>query len=539
MLKTIPIIKDYKDVSDYGIDDTSGDIVLNYNNGDVYTGNYDRLNDNYDYFIKSRDGTYVSYNNDGNITEISGSVFIEDMIIGIGNVNFYDDSIGNDLNTTYKGQIEQNQYNGRGEYKDIKNGITLKGTFKDNYFTHGFIVSNDNMYGNYEKTVLFTQPNSFLDLNDNTKVSIVYKSNGIRIITYEGNVKQITPFNFVPDKWGTRILYNKEGTKISKQYDGYFNKGFYDYIGKIIFYSDTSMNKMYVGQFSNGKIFVDGLVGDFYILDNDKRIYQLYRGAWLNKKRHSSVSFYKGLTDKFYNGSWVNDEKMMGVQLYNEIDKKYMYIGTFKNNKKGGDGLLILKRPNRDTREPNLKKYILQVGYFENGELKDGKEFIPNLREYEYKTNIDVNDNYTYSNRMIEGNKFIVENRGTGRVDDPTYIYYSNEKSMNIDQMFYMLDRLQEQHNMFMIQRPTVESYDSVIDFFKRSLKSYSDINTFISDVSLPINYYQHSLTGDVEIDMDGGRNRRKRTYKKNIRKVRNTKVKRRKYNKNRKNNLV
>ena len=122
MLKTIPDIQDYRNVSDYGIDDTSGDVVLNYNNGDVYTGNYDRLNDDYDHFIKSRDGTYVSYNDNGNITEISGNIFIQDMIMGIGNVNFYDDSVGDDLNTTYRGQIQENQYNGRGEYKDIKNG---------------------------------------------------------------------------------------------------------------------------------------------------------------------------------------------------------------------------------------------------------------------------------------------------------------------------------------------------------------------------------------------------------------------------------
>lgn len=541
MLKTIPDIQDYRNVSDYGIDDTSGDVVLNYNNGDVYTGNYDRLNDDYDHFIKSRDGTYVSYNNNGNITEISGNIFIQDMIMGIGNVNFYDDSVGDDLNTTYSGQIQENQYNGRGEYKDIKNEITLKGTFRDNYFTHGFIISNDNMYNvNYEKTVLFTQPNSFLNLNNNAKVTIIYKKNNIRIITYEGNVKEITPFNFVPDGLGTKIRYNSTGVEIIRKYDGYFKDGNYDNLGKKSWLKNSKVTHMYVGQFLNGKSFDNRLVGDYFIIDNDRRMYQLYRGSWLNNRRHSDISFAKTMSNKFYNGTWRNDKKVLGLQLYNEEDRKYMYMGRFENDRKHGNGLLILKRPYNSTMNPDLKKYILQVGYFENGRLKNGKEFIPNLREYDYAINSDVNDNYTYTNRMIEGNEFIVENRGTGRVDDPNYIYYSNdEENMTINDMFYMLDEMQQQHHMFMVQRPSVETYDSVINFSNMSLNNYSNINTFINDVSLPLNYYNNNLVNNRGVDVRGGKNKRKRSYKKNIRKVKNTKVKRIKINGSIKNRRV
>tara|TARA_Y100000813_G_C24145368_1_gene344516 strand:- start:445 stop:1614 length:1170 start_codon:yes stop_codon:yes gene_type:complete len=259
-------------------------------------------------------------------------------------------------------------YNGHGVYttnfsnndNDEFAKVTLNGTFENNQFVSGKILSKTR---GYMKVVSITNNNEnarieFLKLDSNYNVIEPH----VKLEFYLGNF-DIDPNTFEVTRTGNGILkrFNDDGSE-KNNYIGMFLNNRKNGYGALKY---RDRNVIYIGTFREDKFHG---IGEFITLFPNNSNVQYYKGHWNNHIRVGNNETFISQKDNMYTGVWENDLRKQGLTVYNSNDRKnrHFHVGKWNdNNKIGGKGILVYKNDN------DINNCIKEIGIF-NGTLIHG-----------------------------------------------------------------------------------------------------------------------------------------------------------------------
>ena len=358
-------------------------IIYNSNpTDDLYIGGIHQTSDNSGriIYLKHGAGLYLcnpTIDGESRMVHLIGDVFNMDTINGNGILKFFrnrynnqliDETTVEDVETVYHGDFRDGMYNGNGVYttnfsNDDNNAfakVTLTGTFENNQFVSGKILSKTRTY---MKVVTITNNNEnarieFLKLDNNYNIIEPH----VKLEFYLGNF-QLDPNTFEVTRTGNGILkrFNDDGSE-KNNYVGIFLNNRKNGYGALK-YKDR--NIIYIGTFREDKFHG---IGEFITLFPNNSNVQYYKGHWNNHKRVGDNETFISEKDNMYTGVWENDLRKQGLTVYNSNDRKnrYFHVGKWNdNNKTGGKGILVYKNDN------DINNSIKEIGIF-NGKLVHG-----------------------------------------------------------------------------------------------------------------------------------------------------------------------
>lgn len=348
---------------------------------DLYIGgiHQTRLN-GADIYLKHGAGLYLCnpiIDGEPRMVHLVGDVFNMDTINGEGVLKFFRDRYNDEtvdemtmanVESVYHGSFRNGIYNGHGVYttnlsNDDNNDftkVTLNGTFENNQFVSGRILSKTR---SYMKVVTITNNNEnarieFLKLDNNYNVIEPH----VKLEFYLGNF-EIDPNTFEVTRTGNGILkkFNDDGSEKSN-YVGMFLNNRKNGYGALK-YKDS--HTIYIGTFREDKFHG---IGEFIALFPYDNTLQYYKGHWNNHIRVGNNETFITQRDNMYTGVWENNLRKQGLTVYNSNDRKnrHFHVGKWNdNNKIGGKGILVYKNDN------DINNCIKEIGIF-NGTLIHG-----------------------------------------------------------------------------------------------------------------------------------------------------------------------
>tara|TARA_Y100000816_G_C26090252_1_gene576052 strand:+ start:107 stop:1663 length:1557 start_codon:yes stop_codon:yes gene_type:complete len=349
---------------------------------DLYIGGIHQTSDNSGriIYLKHGAGLYLcnpTIDGKSRMVHLVGDVFNMDTINGNGVLKFFRDRYNNqlidettveDVETVYHGSFRNGMYNGHGVYttnfsnndNDEFAKVTLNGTFENNQFVSGKILSKTR---GYMKVVSITNNNEnarieFLKLDSNYNVIEPH----VKLEFYLGNF-DIDPNTFEVTRTGNGILkrFNDDGSE-KNNYIGMFLNNRKNGYGALKY---RDRNVIYIGTFREDKFHG---IGEFITLFPNNSNVQYYKGHWNNHIRVGNNETFISQKDNMYTGVWENDLRKQGLTVYNSNDRKnrHFHVGKWNdNNKIGGKGILVYKNDN------DINNCIKEIGIF-NGTLIHG-----------------------------------------------------------------------------------------------------------------------------------------------------------------------